>query len=71
MLAYSERTRRVPNVPLTYISVFERMSIRSHTLMPYAIMWLHFYIEVNCVFANQMPLDKSVYDSYEQNKYLR
>ena len=35
--AYLERTRRMPNVPLTYISVCERMSIYSHTLLSYAV----------------------------------
>ena len=29
--AYIERTRRMSNVPLTYISVFERMCLRPHT----------------------------------------
>ena len=32
MSAYSERTRRMPNVPITYISVCERMRIHEHTL---------------------------------------
>jgi len=30
--AYLERTRRMPNVPLTYICVFERMGAYEHTL---------------------------------------
>ena len=30
------------NVPLTYVPVCEQKSIRSHTLMPYAVEWLHF-----------------------------
>jgi len=38
-----ERTRRMPNVPLTFISVNERISIRLNTLMPYAVAGLHFY----------------------------
>jgi len=32
MSAYSERTRRMPNVPLTYISVCKRMRAYAHTL---------------------------------------
>jgi len=40
--AYEERTRRMPSVPLTYICVYQRMIIRWHTLMPYAVVWLHF-----------------------------
>jgi len=44
MSAYLERIRRMLNVPVTYISVCERISIRSHTLIPYAIVRLHFNI---------------------------
>jgi len=33
-----ERTRRMLNVPLTYISVCESMSIRLHTLMSYTVV---------------------------------
>jgi len=36
--AYEERTRRMPSVPLTYICVNERMLIRWHTLMSYAVV---------------------------------
>jgi len=36
--AYEERTRRMPSVPLTYICVYERMIIRWHTLMLYAVV---------------------------------
>ena len=32
MSAYLERTRRMPNVPLTYICVCERMGAYEHTL---------------------------------------
>ena len=32
MSAYSERMRRMPNVPLTHMSVFERMRAYEHTL---------------------------------------
>ena len=42
MSAYLERTRRMPNAPLTYISVSDRMSIRSYTLKAYAVVGLHF-----------------------------
>ena len=47
--AYTERTRRMPNVSQTYISFCERMSILSHTLMPYAVVWLHF-IEISKIY---------------------
>jgi len=42
MSSYKERTWRMPSVPLTYICVCERMIMRWHTLMPYALVWLHF-----------------------------
>jgi len=38
MPAYEERTRRMPSVPLTYNCVYERMIIRWHTLMLYAVV---------------------------------
>jgi len=38
MPAYKERTRRMPSVPLTYICVYERVIIRWHTLMSYAVV---------------------------------
>jgi len=38
MPAYEERTRRMPIVPLTYICVYERMIIRWHTLVVYAVV---------------------------------
>jgi len=38
MPAYEERTRRMPGVPLTYVCVYERMIIRWHTLMSYAVV---------------------------------
>ena len=42
MPAYEERTQRMPSVPLTYICLYERMIIRWHTLMSYAVVWLHY-----------------------------
>ena len=38
LTAYEERTRSMPSVPLTYICVYERMIIRWHTLMLYAVV---------------------------------
>jgi len=38
MPAYEDRTRRMHSVPLTYICVYERMVIRWHTLMAYAVV---------------------------------
>jgi len=38
MPAYEERTRRMPSVLLTYTCVYERMIIRWHTLMSYAVV---------------------------------
>jgi len=38
MSAYLEQTPHMRNVPLTYISVCESMSIRSLMLMPYAVV---------------------------------
>ena len=38
MPAYEERTRRMPSVPITYICVYERMVIRWHTLISYAVV---------------------------------
>ena len=38
MPAYEERIRRMPSVSLTYICVYERMIIRWHTLMAYALV---------------------------------
>ena len=39
MSAYSERTRRMPNVILTYN--YQRLRAYEHTLMPYAVVWQH------------------------------
>jgi len=36
--AYEKRTRRMPSVPLTYICVYERLIIRWHMLMSYAVV---------------------------------
>jgi len=38
MPAYEERTRRMPSVLLTFICVYERIIIRWHTLMSYAVV---------------------------------
>jgi len=38
MPAYEKRTRRMPSVPLTYICVCQRMILRWHTLMSYAVV---------------------------------
>jgi len=38
MPAYEERTRRMPSVSLTYVCVYQRMIIRWHTLMSYAVV---------------------------------
>jgi len=40
--AYVERTQRMPNVPLTYISVCKRMRTLLQTFMSYAVVCLHF-----------------------------
>jgi len=38
MPACRERTRRMPSILLTYICVYERMIIRWHTQMSYAVV---------------------------------
>ena len=38
MSAYSERTRRMPNINLPYICVCERRRVYERTLMPYAVL---------------------------------
>jgi len=67
--AYEELTRRMPSVSLTYICLYERIIIRWHTLMSYAVVWLHFKRHFVFIFLKQVRSQREWKFTSNQKQY--